>query len=200
MIVFLFVLLIVPLSVHADTALQDRILSDYHNVRANIEQCGIKRPLSSELARWGVLRQLLEDGNQRKPDVSIPGLCAWGWNNDVTGFVLSKMGGSHIVDSIPDGEGNKMIRIQGPRADLMGATTVALLFDRYVTLFPDKFTPTQRFAWTQAKYNPNHVDISTFRECRTVAKKCNRIFGPQAEVVERNLDSLRDVFEYLEVR
>lgn len=135
-------------------------------------------------------RQSLEDGIDRKSDLSIAGISTGGFNRtiveDVVSFSWLKVGYAY------DSEGGRFYRFKGDQANVYSALCIARLFDFYV----DRFLVKEQSAWLTAKevsraiaqqpdsFELNHKFYNQLRPEKTI-EKANRLFGPKHDSVIR---------------
>ncbi len=135
---------------------EQHIRCNYHAVVDRLREHGWDGPFARELARYALIRQVVEDGCGRADSTSIVGMCIGGTHAKVMADLGLKFGTTSDKNlklrrvSAPDG--GDYYGIYGPKANVCSATAVALLWDRYITAdqrsrFPEK----ERIAWTDSK-------------------------------------------------
>jgi hypothetical protein len=144
-------------------------------------------PLSHEMAKVALARQVLEDGPNRNPKESIAGISIGGFNKTIVDSTLP----SHIsVGSATDSTGARFYHFKGFQSNIYSAFIVSRLFDFYVT----KFMKSERREWFMAKetskaihQNPDSFELN-FRFYNKlnpikIIEKSNRLYGPNHESV-----------------
>ena len=81
---FLLVILVLTAAGHAHArTIEENILVRYHLVLERLQEEGFYGPFGEEVAKFAVLRQIIEDGPSREHSVSIVGMCPGGMNKEV---------------------------------------------------------------------------------------------------------------------
>jgi hypothetical protein len=70
---------------------EDHVIQHYSSVIKCIEDCGIQGPIAGEIAQYALIRQVHEDGIDRKPDYSVPGIGTGGWTSDILKTTLKRL-------------------------------------------------------------------------------------------------------------
>jgi len=186
---------------------EEHITEFYPGLVSKIEECGFCGPIAEELAQYALIRQVHEDGVERSPSHSVPGISTGGWNEDILQRVLQKLRLSVVLTKCHDSEGTSLFVIRGANANLLSATTIACLYDYYLTQFKGSFSDAQRLAWLRSKYyswliyrNPGVTDYldkyTQFAEERNkIIKRCNRMYGPGADRIEFTVQRLQPKFK-----
>ena len=183
----IIVLLFIPSICFADTH-KDYFETYLQNVTARLHFSDYPGPISRELAKVALARQSLEDGINRKSDISIAGISTGGFNQTIVEEVLEfswlKVGYVH------DYEGGRVYQFRGDQANVYSALCIAKLFDFYV----DRFLVKDQSGWFAAKqvsraiamqpdsFELNHLFYNQLRPEKTI-EKANRLFGPKHESV-----------------
>ncbi len=160
------------------------------NVTTRLQFSDYPGPISRELAKVALARQSLEDGINRKTDVSIAGISTGGFNKTIVEEVVSfswlKVG--YVYDS----EGGRFYQFKGDQANVYSALCIAKLFDFYV----DRFMEKEQTSWFTAKevsraiaqepdcFELNNLFYNKLRPEKTI-EKANRLFGPKYDSVIR---------------
>lgn len=147
-------------------------------------------PLSHELAKVALARQSLEDGINRKSELSIAGISTGGFNKTIVEDVVSDT--PLQIGYAYDSEGGRFYQFRGDRANVYSALCIAKLFDFYV----DRFLVNEQSTWIAAKevsraiaiepdsFELNHLFYNQLCPDKTI-EKANRLFGPKADYVLR---------------
>ena len=160
------------------------------NVTTRLHFSDFPGPISHELAKVALARQSLEDGINRKTDLSIAGISTGGFNKTIVEDVVSlswlKIGFAY------DTEGGRFYQFRGDQANVYSALCIAKLFNLYV----DKFLVKEQSAWLTAKevsraivlepdsFELHHLFYNQLRPEKTI-EKANRLFGPKHDSVIR---------------
>ena len=160
------------------------------NVTTRLHFSDYPGPISRELAKVALARQSLEDGIDRKSELSIAGISTGGFNRtiveDVVSFSWLKVGYAY------DSEGGRFYQFRGDQANVYSALCIAKLFDFYV----DRFLVKEQSTWLTAKevsraialqpdsFELNHMFYNQLRPEKTI-EKANRLFGPKHDSVIR---------------
>lgn len=158
------------------------------NVTARLHLSDYPGPISHELAKVALARQSLEDGINRRSDISIAGISTGGFNKTIVEQVVSfswlKVGYTY------DSEGGRFYHFKGDQANVYSALCIAKLFDFYVNRFLQKDQP----SWYAAKevsraiaqepdsFELNHLFYNQLHPEKTI-EKANRLFGPKHDSV-----------------
>lgn len=160
------------------------------NVTTRLHSSDYPGPISRELAKVALARQSIEDGVNRKSDISIAGISTGGFNKTIVDEVVSFswLKVSYAYDS----EGGKFYQFKGDHANVYSALCIAKLFDSYV----DRFLVKDQSTWLTAKevsraismepdsFELNHLFYNQLRPEKTI-EKANRLFGPKHDSVIR---------------
>ena len=160
------------------------------NVTTRLHSSDYPGPISRELAKVALARQSLEDGINRKSNVSIAGISTGGFNKTIVEEVVSfswlKVGYAYYS------EGGRFYRFNGDQANICSAVCIAKLFDFYV----DRFLEKDQSLWFAAKevskaiamepdsFELNHLFYNQLRPEKTI-QRANKLFGPKHDTVIR---------------
>jgi hypothetical protein len=205
-ILSVLILLLLP-NLCMGATFDDHVIVFYPSLVCKIEQCGIQGPLARELAQYAIIRQLHENGLDRPPSYSIPGISTGGWNEDILRHVLKKLRLDNIsLTKIHDSDGVPMFVVDGLQANHLSAVTIAYLYDYYLIRFEQSFTLRQREVWQKSKVcsyilscHPNMTEyleaFNSMREERIrIIQKCNRMYGPGSDRIEGTVNRLQPIF------
>jgi hypothetical protein len=198
---------------HADS-FEEHVLVDYKLIIKDLDQHGFKRPFADDVAKFALVRQVVEDGCGRPHSVSIVGMSVC----EQHGEVMKSLGltlGAEINDKglclkkIPSPEGGDYYSIQGPRANVCSAVALTLLWDTYVNdKFKSKFSPEESLAWNGSKdisqrisretASPDELvlydDLKPVR--KKVVQKVNGIYNSSAApTINKLVDTLEPLFQ-----
>ena len=140
-------------------------------------------PITEELAKYSMARQILEDGIYRRKGESCAGISRGEPNKSIAEKVLKDSGIK--VGSATDNEGATFYMFIGPNANVYSAMVIAGLFD----LYPKKFLKRHEKRWTLAKetskaialdpdsFEHNHRFYCILKPDK-ILEDCNQIYGP----------------------
>ena len=182
---------------------ENLITEFYPTVVKELQHYGWKGPIANEIAKVVMLRQIHEDGLEKEPDYSVPGLS---FCNVIKNIVKS----IHLKDiscsTVTDNEGVLMFAFKGPNANIKACIIIAKLFDYYI-LNTSFFNKEQKELWNRTKIDsylihnnfilPEYIErfVLQEEERKKILFKCNRLYGPQAKNIEQQLQKLDSVFE-----
>jgi len=196
---------------HART-IEENILVRYPLVLERLQEEGFHGPFCEEIARFAVLRQIIEDGPTREHSVSIVGMSTGGMNKEVMNHLGLIQGNKNndglVLKTVDTNDGQRCYAIYGPRADVTSTVAIALLWDKYVNELPS-FKDQERSAWNQskkisetlAKGETSDETKHEFASClasetRKVLAKANRMYGSlAADQIQRMVSDMDALFE-----
>jgi len=210
----LILILLVPFNAKAKS-IEEHILVSYSLVVDQLKDRGFGGPLAEEVGRFGLIRQLIEDGQNREHSVSIVGMSVGGANGRVLSELGLTLGGSNedgfTLKKVRSSDGETFYAVYGPRSDVCSAVAIALLWDKYINdAYPASFTREEIQAWNMSK------DISCKIRCnqatseeihkyygdfaaprRKVIEKANRMYSPTAAgAITKIVKDMQDVFDF----
>ncbi len=196
---------------HART-IEENILVRYPLVLERLQEEGFHGPFCEEVARFAVLRQIIEDGPTREHSVSMVGMSPGGMNKEVMnrlGLIPgNKNNDGLVLKTVGTNDGQRCYAIYGPRADVVSTVAIALLWDKYVNEMPS-FKLEEKIAWNQskaiseklAKGETGHEAGRAMLTClaaetRKVLAKANRMYGSLAAgEIQRMVSDMGPLFE-----
>ncbi len=210
---FLLVILVFATAgyTHART-IEENILVRYPLVLERLQEEGFHGPFGQEVARFAVLRQIIEDGPTREHSVSMVGMSPGGMNKEVMNHLGlipgSKNNDGLVLKTVDTNDGQRCYAIYGPRADVASTVAIALLWDKYVNEMPN-FKLEERLAWNQSKAISEEIAkgetsdaagravlASMADETRKVLAKANRMYGSLAAgEIQRMVSDMGPLFE-----
>ena len=141
-ILFVCIIMIIPSICYSITH-QDVFEKNYES-SIIIQHSHFPGPISKEIAKVALARQILEDGPNRHINESIAGISVGGFNKEIVDNYLPK----HLsIGYIHDSDGNKFYHFKGNNAYLGSVLVISKLFDYYIT----KFIKTEKKNWFLAK-------------------------------------------------
>jgi len=210
---FLLVILVLVTACYADArTIEENILVRYPLVLERLQEEGFHGPFCEEVARFAVLRQIIEDGPSREHSVSMVGMSPGGMNKEVMNHLGLIPGNENhhglVLKTVGTNDGQRCYAIYGPRADVTSTVAIALLWDKYVNEMPS-FKLEERLAWNQskaiseklAKGETSHeagraVLTSLSGETRKVLAKANRMYGSLAAAqIQQMVSDMGPLFE-----
>jgi hypothetical protein len=188
-LVKVFILLIIPTICFAADH-QEYFDTHLRNLTAKLNSCEYPGPLSEQVARVALARQSLEDGLERKSDVSIAGISTGGFNKEIVDKTIENSGLS--VGYAFDSDGGRFYVFKGCEANIYSALCISRLFNIYV----DRFLDRDKKSWFQAKqisrailqspdsFELNHLFYMKLAPDKII-ERANRLFGPKYNSVIR---------------
>jgi len=188
-VLFLFIGIFVISFISSSQALthRERFNQDYKHVVAKLKYSGCPGPLSKELAKVALARQVLEDGPNRHEKESIAGISIGGFNKVIVESTLPK----HIsIHAINDSNGDRFYHFKGSQAPIYSALIISRLFDYYI----NKFMKSERKSWFLAKetshaihQDPDSMELN-FRfynklDPVKIIEKADKFYGPNHQSV-----------------
>lgn len=210
---FLLVILVFTAAgyAHART-IEENILVRYPLVLERLQEEGFYGPFGEEVARFAVLRQIIEDGPSREHSVSMVGMSPGGMNKEVMNHLGLIPGNENnkglVLKTVGTNDGQRCYAIYGPRADVTSTVAIALLWDKYVNEMPN-FKPEEKHAWNQSKAIAEKLakgeagDVagravltSLAGETKKALAKANRMYGSLAAgEIQRMVCDMGPLFE-----
>jgi hypothetical protein len=196
-------------------SIEEHILVSYSLVVDQLTNRGFGGPLADEVGRFGLVRQLIEDGQNRKHSVSIVGMSLGGANESVLKELGLKMGETNeagfTLKKVTSSDGETFYALYGPRANVCSAVAIALLWDKYINqAYTSSFTREQIEAWNKSKEISRKIcrNKATAEEIekyygelavprRKAIEKANRMYSPTAAgAITKIVSDMKDIFEF----
>lgn len=214
---FLFSLLIVVTATSVSArSIEEHVLVHYKIVCDQLQERGFQGPFAREVAKFALIRQIIEDGHTRDHSVSIVGMSPGGRNAEVLNELGLAMGKSNddglSLQSLTSNEGETFYCIKGPRANVCSAIAITLLWDKYVNgAQKEWFTPSEVLAWNKSKTISQRIatNSATKEEVeayegelaaprRKIIEKANRIYSPTAaQAITKIVRDMEPLFEFV---
>ncbi len=210
---FLLVILVLVAAGYAEArTVEENILVRYPLVLERLQEQGFRGPFGEEVAKFAMLRQIIEDGPTREHSVSIVGMSIGGMNKEVManlGLIPGNENNNGLVlKTVDTNDGQRCYAIYGPRADVTSTVAIALLWDKYVNEMPN-FKPEEKYAWNQSKAISEQIAKGETSqaagrgvltcltgETRKVLAKANRMYGSLAAgQIQRMVSDMEPLFE-----
>jgi hypothetical protein len=210
---FLLVILVSTAVGHAHArTIEENILVRYPLVLERLQVEGFYGPFGEEVAKFAMLRQIIEDGPTREHSVSIVGMCPGGLNKQVMNYLGLIPGNKNndglVLRTVDANDGQRSYAIYGPRANVTSTVAIALLWDRYVNEMPN-FKPEEKHAWNESKAiseklakgeTSGEVGRAVLTclagETRKALAKANRMYGSLAAgEIQRMVSDMEPLFE-----
>ncbi|MBM4325978.1 MAG: hypothetical protein FJ118_02345 [Deltaproteobacteria bacterium] len=191
---------------------EEHILARYAMVLDKLRTRGFDGPFGEQVARFAMMRQLVEDGLNRGHSVSIVGMVPGGMNKEIMSHLGLALGQTNHNDltlkTVGAHDGQRSYAIYGPRADVASTVAIALLWDKYVHELPC-FKKDEIRAWNQskvisqklAKREATEDAALIFRtgvaeDGKKVLEKANRLYSPTAAGhIQRMVRDMEPIFE-----
>jgi hypothetical protein len=213
---FLLSLLIVLAAAQTNAkSIQEHILVRYELVCDQLQKRGFEGPFGKEVAKFALIRQIIEDGQTRNHSVSIVGMSPGGTNAEVLEELGLAMGKSNCdglsLRRVTSSAGETFYCIKGPRANVCSATAITLLWDKYVNgALKSAFNPSEVSAWNESKTISRKIadnsatesEIATYEgelaaPRRKVIEKANRCYSPTAAgAIAKIVKDMEPIFEF----
>jgi hypothetical protein len=214
---FLFLILIVVTATHTHArSIEEHILVQYKLVCDELQKRGFEGPFAKEVAKFALVRQIIEDGQTREHSLSIVGMSPGGANAEVIdemGLVMGKSNDDGLsLQRTTSSEGETFYCIKGPRANVCSATAITLLWDKYVNgALKSSFNPSEVSVWNESKSISRKIadNSATEQEItayegdlaaprRKIIEKANRMYSPTAAVaIAKIVKDMEPVFEFV---
>jgi hypothetical protein len=206
-------ILLAPVVANAKS-IEEHILVSYGLVMDQLGERGFEGPLADEVGRFALIRQLIEDGQNREHSVSIVGMCPGGANERVMcelGLTLGATNQEGLTLKKVTSNGETFYALYGPRADVYSVVAVALLWDKYVNeAQTSRFKDEEIHAWNVSKEISRRINAkaATAEEIdryfgqlaaprRHAIEKANRMYSPTAAAaITRIVDNMKEIFDF----
>jgi hypothetical protein len=145
----------IPMHGHT-SSVEEHILVHYDHVVDRLNQHGFKGPFASEIAKFALIRQIVEDGPTRNHSRSIVGMSVGDANTEAfqeLGLTVGCVNSYGIcLKKCNDGNGQSMYAIHGPRANIWSAAALSILWDKYINhVHKNRFTAEEIDGWNVCK-------------------------------------------------
>jgi hypothetical protein len=214
---FLFSLLIVVTATSVSAkSIEEHVLVQYKLVCDQLQERGFQGPFAREVAKFALIRQVIEDGQTREHSVSIVGMSPGGTNAEVLDELGLAMGKSNhdglSLQKLTSNEGETFYCIKGPRANVCSATAITLLWDKYVNgALKAAFNPSEVSVWNESKTISRKIADNSATENeiaayegelaaprRKIIEKANRIYSPTAaQAITKIVRDMEPLFEFV---
>ncbi len=214
---FLFFLLIVVSATQTNAkSIEEHILVQYKLVCDELEKQGFQGPFAKEVAKFALIRQIIEDGQTRDHSVSIVGMSPGGTNAEVLDELGLTMGKSNpdglSLQSLTSNAGETFYCIKGPRANVCSAIAITLLWDKYVNgAQKERFKPSEVLVWNKSKDISQRIAANTATEKdlaayygelaaprRKIIEKANMIYSPTAaHTITKLVKDMKPIFDFV---
>jgi hypothetical protein len=210
----LFFILLATMEAKAKSV-EEHILVSHSHVVDQLKSRGFGGPLADEVGRFALIRQLIEDGQNREHSVSIVGMSLGGANESVLNELGLTMGCTNeegfTLKKVTSSEGETFYALHGPRANVCSAVAITLLWDKYINhAYTASFTSEEINAWNMSKkisrkiwrnkasteeIDKYHGELLTLRG--KAIEKANRMYSPTAaEAIKKIVNDMKDVFDF----
>ena len=205
----------IPVLGHA-SSIEEHILVHYDHVVDRLNQQGYKGPFAREIAKFALIRQIVEDGATRKNSKSIVGMSVGGANTEALEELGLAVGGVNsegiCLKKCTDGDGQSMYVIHGPRANTWSAAAISILWDKYINqVHQDKFTLEEITGWNVCKDLSAKIasgDICQQRRYQEslslgmrALRKANALYSSTAaHLISKTVLEMESLFEFVDSR
>jgi hypothetical protein len=187
------------------------VLCYYTRIVELLEKFGFNGPFAEELAKFALLRQLIEDGTNRPHTVSMVGMVPGGLNKKVVEKMGLKHGETNEVGlkltrvTANDGQGS--YALYGPLANVWSCLAIVLVWDEYINSGQFSIKQDLISAWNLSKElscriaqgdadrcakDTYETELSQARE--KAIKRVNQMYGPGSSSIEGLVKSLEPMF------
>lgn len=211
---FITIILIIPIGGYG-YSIEEHILVHYNLVVDRLNKHGFQGPLAYEVAKFALIRQIVEDGPTRVHSTSIVGMSVGGANAEALRDLGLKVGVTNAqgvsLGKCSSDEGQTFYTLHGPRANVWSAAAIAILWDKYITeTFKTRFTSEEIEGWNACKrisgriadnratpdemerYQSGLTDLS-----KKVLKKANSMYSSTAaQAIARIVENMEPLFEF----
>jgi len=147
-----------------------------------------------DLAKFAILRQMVEDGLGRSPNISIVGMSVGGRNERVIKLVLECNGQDINLGKVANPEGGQFYALYGNDAYIVSAVGIAVLYDRIIN--ECNFKDGERIVWERCKYDSTDYLINS-KICFSLIKRANNMYGPKGDYIYRQVIKYERLFTEL---
>jgi hypothetical protein len=138
-------------NVWAAQCFEEHILVSYPLVIEELTARGLKGPVWTEMAKYALIRQAVEDGVTRHHSTSIVGMSVGGPHAQIMDSLGLKKNCQN-EQGLTLSTAESYYAIKGPRANICSVMAICLLWDKYVTeLHPGTFKDEEKAQWIKAK-------------------------------------------------
>jgi hypothetical protein len=211
----LFALLIVITTTYVNAkSVQEHVLVNYKLVCDKLQERGFQGPFGREVAKFALIRQVIEDGQGRDHSVSIVGMSPGGTNAQVIeelGLAKGKLNRDGLsLERLTSENGETFYCIKGPHANVCSAVAISLLWDKYVN-GAQRFSPSEVQVWNKSKSISQKIASNTATQeevevyqgdlaapRRRVIEKANRIYSPTAAyAITKIVNDMESFFNFV---
>jgi len=196
-------------------SIEEHILVSYRHVVNELQERGFEGPMAEEVGRFALIRQLIEDGQNRDHSVSIVGMCPGGANERAMcdlGLTLGATNEDGITLKKITSNGETFYALHGPRSDVYSVVAVTLLWDRYVNEAQTHcFKNEEIHAWNVSKEISRRIgagaatdqeldryfgDLAVPR--RKAIEKANRLYSSTAAAaITKIVNDMKEIFDFV---
>lgn len=161
----------------------------YKLVCDELEKQGFQGPFAKEVAKFALIRQVIEDGQTRDHSVSIVGMSPGGTNAEVLdelGLIMGKSNPDGLsLQKLTSNEGETFYCIKGPHANVCSAIAITLLWDKYVNgAQKERFKPSEVSVWNKSKDISQRIAANTATKEELEAYN-GELAGPRRKIIEK---------------
>jgi hypothetical protein len=183
----------------------------YTSIISLLEKFGFAGPFAEELAKFALMRQLIEDGTNRPHTVSMVGMVPGGINKRVVEKMGLKRGEVNEhglkLTSVTANDGQGSYALYGPMANVWSSLAIVLVWDEYINSGQFGIKQELVLAWNESKdlsykiaigigdkevVTKYETELSAARE--KAIKRVNSMYGPGGSSIENLVKNLEPVF------
>lgn len=206
-------LVLAPILAQAKS-IEEHILVSYSRVVDQLKDHGFQGPLAEEVGKYALIRQMIEDGQDREHSVSIVGMCPGGANERAmcdAGLTLGETNEKGIRLGKITSNGETFYALYGPRSNVLSAVAITLLWDRYVNSDQtQRFKDEEIHAWNVSKEISRRIytkaasaqEVERYygelaKPRRNAIEKANCTYSPTAAAaIVRIVNDMREIFDF----
>jgi hypothetical protein len=193
-----WMLFIFPMSSLAGDKDVSHVQEYFDTLVVKIQQHVIKGPMAEEVAKYAIIRQLHEDGDNKPKGYSVPGLS---FGHPIKGIVNCTDLEGCVTSSANDSDGVPMYVFKGENAVVISGVLITKVFDHFVmnmNLFKEKDIE----IWDRSKKDSyllaNRIDLDEYRvrfnenksERDKIIRRCNQLYGPAGNSIEQRIKKI----------
>ncbi len=179
-------------NVWAAASFEEHIQLNYPLVIEHLTARGLTGPVWTEMAKYALIRQAVEDGVTRPHSMSIVGMSIGGAHAQIMDTLGLKKGCQNEHGwTLSSTE--SYYTIKGPRANICSTVALCLLWDKYIVeLHTNRFRDPEKTQWIKAKESSqkdaaglcDDSETAALEElkplCRKMIRKANGIYSATA--------------------
>jgi hypothetical protein len=167
---------------------EEHIKSGYNRLIDDLVVHGYCVYAARDIARYALMRQLLEDGIGRSPNISIVGIGSR--YKDI--MLILSCDKSIKINTVGMPEGTRCYAIYGKDAYIYSAIGISMIYDRAINHCTG-FKKSDIELWNKCK-DSNILYTIYRRKCVELIKKADKAYGPKTNIVLYWVDKYNELF------